>query len=128
MSSPGKPTTNTTITVARQHLGAGFRRDTAAPPPPSVSDNHISRIIPVVLLAALSVLAVSVIIYEAPAASAYHGQVTEVWSATLTVTDLGNLWVELVARLPLRRILMDSDCSPKRVAHGQRLHLWRRVV
>ena len=36
----------------------------------------------------MSVLAVSAI-YEAPAASAYHGQVTEVWSATLTVQDLG---------------------------------------
>ena len=90
MSSPEKPTTNTTITVARQHLGAGFRRDTAAPPPPSVSDNHISRIIPVVLLAALSVLAVSVIIYEAPPASAYHGQVTEVWSGTVTVPTTGS--------------------------------------
>ena len=41
------------------------------------------------MLAALSVLAVSVI-YEAPTASAYHNQVTEVWSATLTVNDLGN--------------------------------------
>ena len=40
------------------------------------------------LLAALSILAVSVI-YEAPAAFADHDPVTEVWSGTLTVRDLG---------------------------------------
>ena len=33
LSSPEKPTTDATIAVARQPLGAGFRRDTAAPPP-----------------------------------------------------------------------------------------------
>ncbi len=33
----------------------------------------------------MSILAVSVIIYEAPAASAYHGPVEQVWSSTLTV-------------------------------------------
>ncbi len=35
----------------------------------------------------MSVLAVSAIIYEAPAASAYHGQVTQVWSGALTPDD-----------------------------------------
>ena len=35
----------------------------------------------------MSILAVSVIIHEAPAASAYHGPVTQVWSGTLTVGD-----------------------------------------
>ena len=59
-----------------------FRPDST--PPPSISDNHVSRIIPVVLLAALSVLAVSAI-YEAPAAFADHDPGTEIWSATLTV-------------------------------------------
>ncbi len=34
----------------------------------------------------MSILAVSAI-YEAPAASAYHGQVTQVWSGTLTAAD-----------------------------------------
>ena len=57
-----------------------------APPPPSISDNQISRIIPVVLLAALSVLAVSTI-HEAPAAFADHDPVTEVLSATLTAGE-----------------------------------------
>ena len=85
MSSTEKPKTDATITVARQSFG--FRQDSAAPPPPSVGDNHVSGIIPVVLLAALSILAVSVI-YEAPAAFADHDPVTEVWSATLTVGEL----------------------------------------
>ncbi len=56
------------------------------PPPLNISDNHVSGIIPVVLLAALSVLAVSAI-YEAPAAFADHDPVTEVWSVTLTVGE-----------------------------------------
>ena len=80
---------DTAFTAARQPFGAGFRRDSAArPPPPSISDNRISGIVPVILLAALSVLAVSAI-YEAPPASAYHGPVTEVWSATLTTSASG---------------------------------------
>ncbi len=88
MSSTEKPKTDASITAARRSFGTGFRRD-SAPPPPTISDNHISGIIPVVLLAALSVLAVSVI-HEAPAAFADHDPVTEVWSATLTVRDIGN--------------------------------------
>ena len=60
------------------------------PPPPNVSDNHhISGIIPAVLLAALSVLAVSAIIHEAPAAFADHDPGTEVWSGTMTVAEIG---------------------------------------
>ncbi len=60
-----------------------------SPPPPSISDNPASWIIPVVLLAALSVLVVSVIIYEAPAALADHAGDKEIWSATLTVPVSG---------------------------------------
>ena len=89
ISTTGKLTRDTTFIAARQPSGAGFRRDSAAPPPPSISDNHISRIIPVVLLAALSVLAVSAIIHEAPAAFADHYGDREVWSATLTVGTFG---------------------------------------
>ncbi len=88
MSRPEKPKTDASITAARRSFG--FRQDLTAPPPPNIGDNHISGIIPVVLLAALSVLAVSVI-YEAPAAFADHDPGTEVWSATLTVKDIGNL-------------------------------------
>ena len=100
MSSRCKTTGDASFTAARQSFGAGFRRDSAAPPPPSVSDNHISRIIPAVLLAALSVLAVSVIIYEAPPASAYHNPTTPVWSGTLTVSGAG-----------CNNVLTGSECS-----------------
>ncbi len=55
-----------TFTVARRSFGAGFRSDSA---PQSIRHNPTSRIIPVVLLAALSVLAASAI-HEAPAAFA----------------------------------------------------------
>ena len=81
-----KPTCDAQFATTRHLFEAGFRPDSAAPPPPSVNHNPTSRIIPVVLLAALSVLAVSVIIYEAPAAFADHSGGKEVWSATLTIS------------------------------------------
>ena len=64
------------------------------------------------LLAALSVLAVSVI-YEAPAAFADHDPVTEVWSATLTAGDLGVLGlgcdVSTISYCGPTRLLTDRD-------------------
>ena len=66
------------------------------------------------LLAALSILAVSVI-YEAPPASAYHGQVMEVWSGTLTVQSFssGNAYGCLntfpSARCSSASVLTDDD-------------------
>ena len=90
MPSPEKLTTDAAFTAARQSFGAGFRPNSAAPPPPpSVNRNPAYRIIQVVLFAALSILAVSAIIYEAPAAFADHTGDKEIWSATLTVPVIG---------------------------------------
>ena len=98
ISTTGKLTRGTTFIAARQPFGAGFRQDSAAPP--GISDNHISQIIPVVLLAALSVLAVSAI-YEAPAAFADHPGYVEIWSATLTMSGGGGC----------NNVLAGSECS-----------------
>ena len=71
----GKRTRDAPLTAACQLFGTGLRRALTVPPNAGSNPAGVSRIIPLVLFAALAILAVSVviiIIYEAPPASAYH--------------------------------------------------------